>query len=166
MKTLLILRHAKSSWNHPGLADHERPLNKRGKRDAPRMGRLLQDENLVPDLIITSTARRARKTAQKIAGASGYAAEIVKTGALYHAYLDDYIAVLRQLGADHERVMLVGHNPGLEDLVADLTGQAVRMTTAALAQVSLPIESWAELTTLTKGELINLWRPKEVTPAR
>jgi phosphohistidine phosphatase len=72
MKSILILRHAKSSRKDPDLTDHDRPLNKRGKRDAPRMGRLLRKENLVPDIIISSTAMRARATAQAVAKASGY----------------------------------------------------------------------------------------------
>jgi len=76
MKTLLILRHAKSSWKNPGLADHNRPLNKRGKRDAPRVGRLLRDKNLTPDLILSSTAKRALDTAEAAAESSGYEGEI------------------------------------------------------------------------------------------
>jgi len=72
MKTLLILRHAKSSWSHPGLSDHDRPLNKRGKRDAPRMGQLLREEGLLPDLIISSSAKRAKTTAERVSNESGY----------------------------------------------------------------------------------------------
>ena len=76
MKTLLVLRHAKSSWNDSALKDHERPLNDRGKRDAPRMGQLLNDHKLTPDLIISSTAKRARKTAKKVADSCGYQGEV------------------------------------------------------------------------------------------
>ncbi len=163
MKTLLILRHAKSSWNHPGLSDHDRPLNKRGKRDASRMGQLLRDLNLVPDLIITSTAKRARKTAKKVAKTSGYQAGVMKTDAFYHAGPEDYLAVLQALTGDYERVMVIGHNPGLEDLVEGLTGEDEIMPTAALAQITLPIERWQDLQAGTKGELVHLWRPKTLT---
>ena len=90
MKTLLILRHAKSDWETPDVADHDRPLNGRGKRDAPRMGRLLRDENLVPDLIISSTAKRARKTAKLVAEASGYEGEIRLAETLYLAGPEAY----------------------------------------------------------------------------
>jgi phosphohistidine phosphatase len=77
MKSVLILRHAKSSWKHPELADHDRPLNRRGKRDAPLMGRLLKKEDLVPEIIISSTATRARSTAEAVAKSSGYKGEII-----------------------------------------------------------------------------------------
>jgi len=77
MKSVLILRHAKSSWKHPKLADHDRPLNRRGKRDAPLMGRLLNKEDLVPEIIISSTATRARSKAEAVAKSSGYKGEII-----------------------------------------------------------------------------------------
>ena len=85
MKTLLILRHAKSSWKHEQISDHDRPLNKRGKRDAPRIGRLLRDRNLAPELIISSTAKRARKTAAKAARECCYEGVIELCGELYLA---------------------------------------------------------------------------------
>ena len=86
MKTLLLLRHAKSSWKHPELADHDRPLNKRGKRDAPSIGQLVSDKGLVPDLIMSSTAKRARKTARAVAKASGYKGKIELTPTFYGNY--------------------------------------------------------------------------------
>src|SRR5688500_2653227 len=94
MKTLLILRHAKSSWDDASLDDHERPLNARGRRDAPRMGDLLRDELLVPDLIITSDAVRAHTTALAVAEAAGYIGPIVVEPRLYHASPEDVLAVL------------------------------------------------------------------------
>ena len=78
MKTLLILRHAKSSWNYPELSDYDRPLNKRGKRDAPRMGKFLREQKLTPDRILTSSAKRARRTASKVAKACGYGGKVKK----------------------------------------------------------------------------------------
>jgi phosphohistidine phosphatase len=94
MKTLLILRHAKSDWGNSRLADYDRPLNERGKGDAPRMGQLLRDEDIVPDLIITSSAERAQTTAELAAIASGYENEITYTRRLYHAAPDAYIELL------------------------------------------------------------------------
>ena len=85
MKTLLILRHAKSSWNNLDLPDYDRPLNKRGKRDAPRMGDFLRHQDLVPDLIISSTAKRAKKTAKLFAKAVGYKEKISLETSFYHA---------------------------------------------------------------------------------
>lgn len=162
MKTLLILRHGKSSWDDPHLADHDRSLKKRGKRDAPRMGRLLKEEGLVPDLIIASTAERAGRTADMAAEHSGYSGVIQRTGTLYHGSLRDFIAVLNDVNDDCGSVMVVGHNPGLEELLAALTGARERLPTAALARVMLPIGSWSELTLDARGTLANLWRPKEL----
>ncbi len=162
MKTLLILRHAKSSWDNALLTDYERPLNKRGKQDAPRMGKLLREQDLVPDLIITSSAERALATAEAVALASGYEQEIRATRSFYHADPEAYLDVLRQLDDSLERVMVVGHNPGMEELLEELTGLWEQMSTAALAQISLPINQWSELDEETTGELVNLWRPKEL----
>src|SRR6266480_4882827 len=111
MKTLLLLRHAKSSWKQPELADHTRPLNKRGKKTAPRMGALLQDEDLIPDLIICSSAVRAYTTALLVAKACSYMGEINQTRSLYLAEPEDYVEVLRQVAEKHMRVLVVGHNP-------------------------------------------------------
>jgi phosphohistidine phosphatase len=97
MKSVLILRHAKSSWKHPDVSDHERPLNKRGKRDAPRMGELLQDKHLVPDFIVSSTAKRAHSTAKAVAKAAGYKGDITLNQSLYAAPPTAYIDVLRDL---------------------------------------------------------------------
>lgn len=162
MKTLLILRHAKSSWDNAQLTDYERPLNKRGKQDAPRMGKLLREQDLAPDLIITSSAERALATAEAVALASGYEQEIRATRSFYHADPAAYIEALRQLDDSLERVMVVGHNPGMEELVEELTGSWETFPTAALAQVALSIAHWRELDEGTTGELVNLWRPKEL----
>ncbi len=162
MKTLLILRHAKSSWHNAHLADHDRPLNERGKADAPRMGKLLKREDLVPDLIISSSAERALATAEAVALASGYEAEIQVTRQLYHAYPEAYREVLQARGGQNQRVMVVGHNPGIEELVEELTGYAERMPTAALAQVQFDISNWEELTEEWAGKLVNVWWPKEL----
>lgn len=162
MKTLLILRHAKSSWSNATLGDHDRPLNERGKADAPRMGQLLKQEELVPDLIISSSAERALATAEAVALASDYDAEIQVTRRLYHAYPELYREVLQTLGGQHQKVMVVGHNPGIEELVEELTGYFEAMPTAALAQVELDITSWQELTEETRGRLVNLWLPREL----
>lgn len=162
MKTLLILRHAKSSWKNPGLADHDRPLNRRGKEDAPRIGALLAEEGLTPDVILSSTAKRAKTTAEIVADASGYDGEIIYTRDLYHADPESYLYVLHTLPASYETVMVVGHNPGLEELVDLLTGESQRLPTAALVQVRLPLENWEALTDETEGKLVNIWRPREI----
>jgi phosphohistidine phosphatase len=162
MKTLLVLRHAKSSWDHPQLADHDRPLNRRGKADAPRMGEHLKREGFVPDLMITSTARRAVQTATLVAENCGYSEEIVKTRDFYHADPETYFDALRGLRDEIQCAMVVGHNPGMEELVDDITGESVYLTTANIAVIELPILKWPELDYETEGRLQYLWRPKEI----
>jgi phosphohistidine phosphatase len=163
MKTLLLMRHAKSSWKEPELADHERPLNKRGKLNAPRMGRLLREQELTPDLIVSSTARRARQTADAVADLSGYQGELRLEDELYAAPAETCLEVLQALPDDApDCVMLVGHNPGLEELLELLTGDMPALPTGAIAQVALPIERWRDLTADVEGRLLNLWSPKEL----
>jgi phosphohistidine phosphatase len=162
MKTLLILRHAKSSWKDPSLQDHDRPLNKRGKRDAPRMGRFMRHEDLVPDVVLCSTAVRARSTARLALEAADGAAEILLTQELYLAPPSEYVRLLGELDDAFERAMIVGHNPGVEDLVTLLTGDEETMPTAALARVGLAIARWRDLTPAPVHLLLGFWRPKEL----
>jgi phosphohistidine phosphatase len=160
MKTLLLLRHAKSSWKQPDLNDHDRPLNKRGKKEAPKVGQHLKDNDLLPDLILCSTARRARDTAQAVADESGYEGEIEQLPALYLSDTDCYLDILQRLPDDLNRVLVVGHNPELDALLVLLTDVSQHMTTAALARIDLPITSWAELNEATDGRLQELWSPR------
>jgi phosphohistidine phosphatase len=162
MKILLVLRHAKSSWNDPALDDHERPLNRRGRRDAPRMGELVREYGLMPDVVISSDAVRARLTTEAMAEALHYAGEILVDQRLYMASPDDILSLLRRVRQNAETVMIVGHNPGLEDLVEQLTGERQDLPTAALAQIVLPIDRWRDLTLSTRGTLMGHWRPKEL----
>lgn len=162
MRTLLLMRHAKSSWDDPELADHDRPLNKRGKRDAPRMGRLLLKEKLVPDAILTSTAVRARETARAVAEALEFDAEPQVDKDLYLAGPAEILTVLRRLDDDADRVMLIAHNPGLEDLLEALTGSRDSLPTAAIARIDLSVRRWKDLKSGTTGRLVALWRPKEL----
>lgn len=161
-KLLLILRHAKSSWEFEQLSDHDRPLNNRGRRDAPLMGRKLLKEQLVPQIIISSSAVRAHSTAKKVAKACGYEDEILINPALYGSGYSDYLNVLTNQEDKHDIIMLVGHNPISEQLVEVLTGEIVTMPTCAIACISLPITSWKQIIAKTKGQLLNLWRPKEL----
>jgi phosphohistidine phosphatase len=163
MKTLLVLRHAKSSWDDAGLDDHDRPLNSRGERDAPRMGQLVSDLDLMPDLIISSDATRARLTAEAMADAAGYEGTILLERRLYHANPTEIVDLLHSaVDAELETVMIVGHNPGLEELVAALTGAREDVPTAGLAQIELPIEQWSNLTAATRGTLVDMWRPSDL----
>lgn len=162
MKTLLVLRHAKSSWADNSLSDHDRPLKGRGKRDAPRMGRLLKDQDLIPDLIVSSSARRAISTAKLLAEACGYESEIEVTREFYHAAPETYLEYIAYLSEDVDVVMVVGHNPGVEELVEEFSERWERMPTAALAVIHLDVESWADLSSETEGQLVSLWTPREI----
>lgn len=162
MKTLLLLRHAKSSWKDNELDDHDRPLNKRGKRDAPRMGELLRDEQMVPDFMLTSSAKRARRTAEHVAQACGFRGETRITSELYESNIDRQIAVISAVPKPAATVLLVGHNPGIEELLAAISGECPAITTAALAKIELPIESWRDLNLSVRGRFIRIWQPREL----
>jgi phosphohistidine phosphatase len=160
MKTLLLLRHAKSSWKKVGLPDHERPLNKRGKKEAPLVGKYLLANNLVPDQILSSTARRAHDTAQAVAETSGFDGEVELYQDLYMSDTPNYIDILRCMPDQANRVLVVGHNPDVEDLLALLTDVREHMAPATLAVIDLHISSWQELNEATDGKLQNLWTPR------
>ena len=162
MKSVLVLRHAKSSWKQPDLADHDRPLNKRGKRHAPLMGRLLRREDLVPDNIISSSAIRARATTKAVAKASGYKGEIILNKSLYAAGPEVYLGVIHALSDEYVRVLIVGHNPGLEELLELLTGEIHLMSTCSLAHVKFRVNKWSEIDDKIKGKA-EIWRPRDLT---
>jgi phosphohistidine phosphatase len=162
MKTVLLMRHAKSSWAESGLSDHERPLNDRGEMAAARMGRLLVQQNLSPDAILHSTAARARDTARRAAKAGALSASLEARRELYLAAPEAYIAVLQALPSRVGCVLVVGHNPGLEELVTTLSGRHERMPTAALAELSLDIGEWPELGLATPLAAFRVFRPKEL----
>ena len=163
MKTLLLLRHAKSSWKDDSITDHERPLNKRGKKTAPLMGHLLRENNLVPELIVSSTAVRARTTAQAAAEACGYPGDVTLTDELYLATAAEILKYAQDRTEETlGRIMLVGHNPGMEELVNILSGQREPFPTAAIAVFELSIDSWRKLELGIEVKLENVWRPREL----
>jgi phosphohistidine phosphatase len=162
VKRLLILRHAKSSWSDSSLDDWERPLSGRGITDAPRVGEMLRERSLVPDLIVTSDAVRARTTAEAVAKSSGYTGTIVMEPAIYEARPDDIIAVINSLSEDSAgTVLVVGHNPGLEGVIHQLSGEHHPMSTAAFVQLAVPIDRWAELDSSIRATVDYSWRPKD-----
>ena len=126
------------------------------------MGELLREYGLMPDVIISSDAVRARLTAEAVAGAARYEGQILLDQNLYMAAPADIISRLRTVRKNAETVMIVGHNPGLEELVAQLTGEQQDLPTAALAQIVLPIDQWRDLKPSTRGTVLGHWRPKEL----
>jgi len=162
MKTLLLMRHAKSSWKHEDITDHERPLNKRGKKDAPLMGKLIFEKELMPQLILSSSALRARLTVNAIIESANHQGEVEFLDDFYMAEPAVYLEKLRSLPDDLERVMIVGHNPGLEGLLQILSQQVESLPTCAIAYLILPIKDWSELNEDTHGDLIELWKPRDL----
>lgn len=161
-RTLLLLRHAKSDWSHPGLSDRERPLNKRGLHDAPRMGRLLVEQNLVPHVILSSDAVRARQTCEALVSSSGFRGELRYSGRLYLAEPETYLDALSEVAKCVPCVLLVGHNPGISNLVALLTGNTCEMPTAALCQLRLAVDAFEEVKATSSAEIAGFWRPKDL----
>jgi len=165
MKTLLFLRHAKSSWKDNTLVDHKRPLNKRGKKDAPIMGDYLKNNKLTPDLIISSTAKRAKDTSKLVAEHCGYNKDIQSSKLLYVTITPrDYLITIGGISNKYHRVLLIGHNPILEEVLETVTGEQIRMKTCSLVHISLPIKFWKEVkdNTNTKGKLIDVVEVKKL----
>jgi phosphohistidine phosphatase len=144
VKILTLVRHAKSSWKHPELTDRRRPLNKRGERDAPEMGRRLAGRGEAPDLIVSSPAVRALTTARTIARAVGHAEdEIVLVESVYHADAEDLLEFVRGLADSYDHVMLFGHNPALTDLVNRLAAEPLdNVPTCGVVRLEHPGATW------------------------
>jgi phosphohistidine phosphatase len=164
-KILYLVRHAKSSWRLPDLSDRSRPLNKRGQKDAPRMGERLKHRSAHPKLIVTSPANRAQSTAALIAGELGIPhANIAIAEQIYGASPAGLIELLRNLGNQHEQVMLVGHNPAMTDLVNQLAGYCTdNLPTCAIATLELASDDWHDLGNIA-AELVDLDYPKKSQP--
>jgi phosphohistidine phosphatase len=155
------MRHAKSSWGDGSLADFERPLNERGLKAAPLVGRFMRKQKLRPDLVVCSPAERARQTAKLVAEAAGLAAPLRYDERIYEATSARLFEVFSQIEDDAGEAMLVGHNPGLEELLERLTGESRRMPTAALARVALDVEKWSRVRD-GAGRIELFVRPKEL----
>jgi phosphohistidine phosphatase len=147
MKNLIVIRHAKSSWDQPELPDMDRPLNERGLRDAPFMGSLLKFRGLLPDRILSSPARRAVETARFIAREIGYPPEEIELrGPIYLADAPMLLDLLREFDDTWNRVFLIGHNPGLTDFVNFLADEDLsNVPTAGIASIRADVESWSHV---------------------
>jgi len=146
VKTLFLVRHAKSSRNEPALQDKDRPLNNRGKRDAPKMGKRLAKREVMPDLILSSPAKRALKTAQLIAKKLDYKLQdIVVDERVYATGADELLHLIRKLGAKPKSVMLVGHNPELTELAHHLSSKITHLPTCAIAEFTIEAKSWTTI---------------------
>lgn len=161
MKQLLILRHGKSDWSDPSLLDHDRPLKGRGKRATRRMGEVIRERAPIPDRIISSSAKRARMSAKRAANAIGGDIERVTDERLYMTGVKAHIRVILECVRESDDcVMIVGHNPDLEDLVSRLCNRSVLLKTADLACIEFDIDAWSELPS-TRGVLRFLARARD-----
>ena len=161
MKTLYLVRHAKSSWNIANLSDHDRPLNSRGERDAPRMGKRLRKREPQPEVIISSSAMRAQTTATILATAIGYShSDLSIDERLYGAEPEDVVSIIGELDDAIACAMLVGHNPTFTALINTLGGCDIdNVPTCGMAVLAFPIDAWTEIGGV-RGELLDFDYPK------
>lgn len=163
MKTLYVLRHAKSSWDDPAMSDFERPLNERGKKAAPFMGELMAKEGFEPYLIMSSPAARAKATAELVKKAGDLDAEIRYEHRIYEASPQTLRQIVSETDDAYPSVLVVGHNPGIEGFIRYLTGQLQPIPTATLAVIDLNVDSWFNINE-GRSELQRIYRPKEEMP--
>lgn len=161
MMNLFLCRHAKSSWSEPGLADKERPLNERGKNDAPLIGNILKNKQEFPDLIISSPAKRALKTAKLIAEKLDYKTKNIEVNKnLYMAGINEFIDVISNINKDHKNVMLFSHNYGITDFANYISNSDIQnIPTCGIVKISFVIKNWQEIQN-TKGNLQYFIYPK------
>lgn len=159
MKTLFLLRHAKSSWKDTLLDDHDRPLNGRGREEAPLVGEYLRQRGLTPAFVAVSTARRATQTAAEVLSIIRYDGLLHASRLLYLAEADTLLSVIRKTPQRYHSLLVVAHNPGLEQLLEQLTRQASPMPTSSLAHIELPAETWRQINPDGSGTLVDTWRP-------
>lgn len=163
MKNLLLLRHAKSSWKDQDLPDFERPLNDRGRKAATLIGRYLVKEDISLDLVISSPAVRARQTIELVLRSAKRSVELRFDQLIYEASPARLLEIISQIEDERKSVMLVGHNPGMEELLALLVGGEQHMPTASLATVLLHSKKWDKVPG-GKGELNSFVKAKDLKP--
>ena len=145
MRTLYLLRHAKSSWKDVTLPDFDRPLKDRGRKAAKRIGKHLTREKLSEPLVVCSPAVRTRETADLVLKNAHLRVEVRFEERIYEASLRDLVEVVSEIPDDKQVAIMIGHNPGFEELLAYLTGEGRRMPTAALAKIKFDVESWKDI---------------------
>jgi phosphohistidine phosphatase len=151
MKYLLLMRHAKSAWDIAGQPDFERTLNDRGKKDAPEMGRRIRKKEFIPELIVSSPAKRAHKTAREAAEQLGYDEKNIQLEtSIYEADIDDLMHIIRSFDDNINKAMMVGHNPAFTGMVGILTNTFIEnMPTAGIALIRFDLKSWKQVTKQT-----------------
>jgi len=160
VKILLLLRHAKSSWDDASLSDFERPLNPRGKETAPFIGELIAEKGWQPDAILSSPAERAKQTASLAKEAGHLSAALSFDDKIYEASPSTLQEVLKGVPEKVDTLLFVGHNPGMEGLLRILTNETHSIPTAGLVKITLTIDSWNEIVE-GSGKVDEFIRPKE-----
>ena len=160
-RTLYLLRHAKSSWKDASMRDFDRPLKGRGRDAAKQIGKRLASEKPQPTLVVCSPAARTRETAEIVLKHSNLKADVTFEQRIYEASLRDLLHVVSDIPDNKEVVMMIGHNPGFEELVAYLSGEHRRMPTCALAKIRLDLGSWKDIKA-GEGTLAWFITPKEL----
>ena len=161
MKTIFLLRHAKSSWKDQSLPDFERPLNRRGRRAAETIGSYLRAKEIVPDLVLSSTAIRARETLEIVVKTAKWRAEVRYDERIYEAGAIRLLEIVSQIENDRETVLVVGHNPGMEEFLQLLSGKIEQIPTGGLAKLVLKTSKWVTVLD-KKASLEWLIRPREL----
>jgi len=161
MLTLYLLRHAKSSWEEASQQDFERPLTNRGRKACALIGEFIEEKGIDFDLVLVSTAVRTRQTIELIKEQAKLRGEVRYDERIYEATVSQLLEVIAQVDSDRENVLLVGHNPGIEGLLALLTGQQQRVTTANFAKIKITATKWSG-SLANKGTLEWIVRPKEI----
>ena len=161
MKTLMLMRHAKSSIGEKHQEDWSRPLNKRGRKNAIAMAKLLKEKEAVPQLIVASTAVRARQTCELLTEELNFRGDVHYLSSLYGGEVDTYLYEIKELNDLAGCVLVVGHNPVLESLLQMLTGKVESLPTSAIACLAVPFEHWRELSYEAALELTHFWKPKD-----
>ncbi|HKR14142.1 MAG TPA: histidine phosphatase family protein [Pyrinomonadaceae bacterium] len=162
MKTLFLLRHAKSSGKDESLPDFERPLHRRGKRAAATLGQYIRANEILLELILSSPAVKARETAERVLKSAKLDTELRYDHRIYDASAARLTEVVSQIDNDRRVVMIVGHNPGVEELLSFLTGNSVEAPTASLAKLTSRATRWSTLAREGKATLEWLIKPREL----
>jgi len=159
---LIVMRHAKSSWTSEATSDHERPLNERGRRDAPRIAERLVELGWVPHRVISSDAARTQETWARMADTFPAPESVQFTRRLYHGGIDAFISAVRDEPDEASCLMMIGHNPGWEDVVEWLAGEPIRMTTANAVLLRHERVPWMESLAPDAWSLVDVLRPREI----
>jgi phosphohistidine phosphatase len=170
----MILRHAKSSWKDPTLQDSDRPLKKKGKKAAKKLGAYLVENKLIPEVILSSSAKRALQTSQILIESFSDKVELYDIDIFYgdHFAGGDLIEkekifekFICDFGGQAERLMIVGHNPDMENFLYGFIGKFYEFSPCAMAVVELEIDHWEDARAYTKGKLVDFWEPKPAKDA-